>query len=148
MTDPREKDETTVDGTVLEFKPDALAQLYRRGGIDFQQYEAGQRLRLRFRRAEMSPCKAQEYDRVFMDHDVVLGRCVDLYPRVGDELKALLDIEQRMGIPDWPIVLAIVEEDMRFAQMLRMMPRILARYSERTLGHRVSESFDKLTRYV
>lgn len=148
MTGQQETYKATVAGTIVDFRPDALARLYARKSLDFQQYEAGQRLRSLIERARVSPLKAQEYDRVYLDRDVVIGQSAGLVPRLGDAMKRLVQIEIDMGVPDFPICTAIVCEDMRFVEMLRRMPRLLARYRENTLGCRVGEAFDKLARLV
>jgi hypothetical protein len=133
---------------IVEYRPDALARLYARGVLDLQQHEAGQRLRLLFETARISPLRAQAYDRVYLDTDVVRSHAADLAPKTGEALKALARLRRRMGTPDWPIVTAIVCEDVYVKDLPAALPGLLHRYAAHSIGARVQEAFDRLARCV
>lgn len=133
---------------IVEFRPDALARLLARKVLDIQQYSAGMRLRELFETAQISPLKAQEYDRVYLDPDVVLSNSVGLVPRAGDAMKKLVALEIELGQPDWAILTSISCEDYHFTELIREMPKMLGHYTKPSIGPRVQESFNKLARRI
>lgn len=147
----RRKSRKVTEGSetrMVEYRPDALARLYARGILDLQQHEAGLRLRRLIETAQVSPLRAQEYGRVYQDPDVVLSHAVGVAPRAGEALKTLVRVQRRMGVPDWPIVTAIVCEDVYVKDLPRALPGLLHRYATHSIGARMQEAFDRLARCV
>lgn len=133
---------------LVEYRPDALARLHARGVLDLQQHGAGQRLRLLIETAQVSPLRAHEHDRVYLDRDVVRARAAELTPRTGEAVKRLMRVAERMGVPDWPIVTAIVCDDIYVKDLPRHLPHLLHRYAPHSIGARVQEAFDRLAKVV